>query len=201
MTVHITKIISKFLETSQSTANGKPVDATQELYAIGIANVASSFFQSFPITGSLSRSAVINSSGVRTPLSGLYTGLLVIAALLFFTPYFYYIPKSSLAGVIIAAVVFMVEVKVVKPMWRTKSKWNYRIAIAPCIDWWCSSLLFVDFAINCTIWQYNLKWLAVLPVFVLRFLYVKNYKFRANQSRGRKISVIVVKMNCNHNMC
>lgn len=106
-------------------ANGKPVDATQELIAIGVCNVANSFIQAFPTTGSLSRSAVNNSSGVRTPLGGLYTGLLVIIALLFFTPYFYYIPKSSLAAVIIAAVVFMVEVKVVKPMWRTKSKLRY----------------------------------------------------------------------------
>lgn len=97
------------------------MDATQELIAIGVSNVANSFIQAFPVTGSLSRSAVNNSSGVRTPLGGLYTGLLVIIALLFFTPYFYYIPKTSLAAIIIAAVVFMVEVKVVKPMWRTKS--------------------------------------------------------------------------------
>lgn len=98
------------------------MDATQELIAIGVCNVANSFIQAFPTTGSLSRSAVNNSSGVRTPLGGLYTGFLVIIALLFFTPYFYYIPKTSLAAIIIAAVVFMVEVKVVKPMWRTKSK-------------------------------------------------------------------------------
>lgn len=57
-------------------------------------------------------------------MGGLYTGILVIAALLFFTPYFYYIPKATLAGVIIAAVIFMVEVKVVKPMWRSKSKFD-----------------------------------------------------------------------------
>lgn len=49
-------------------------------------------------------------------------GLIVILSLQFFTPYFYYIPKASLAAVIIAAVVFMVEFHVVKPMWRTKSK-------------------------------------------------------------------------------
>lgn len=51
-----------------------------------------------------------------------FTGLLVILALLFLTPYFSYIPKASLAAIIIAAVIFMVEVKVVKPMWRAKSK-------------------------------------------------------------------------------
>lgn len=103
-------------------ANGKPVDATQELIAIGLANIANSFVQGFPGTGSLSRSAVNNASGVRTPLGNIYTMALVVLSLLFFTPYFSYIPKASLAAVIIAAVVFMVEVKVVKPMWRTKSK-------------------------------------------------------------------------------
>ncbi|GAB0095086.1 sodium-independent sulfate anion transporter [Sergentomyia squamirostris] len=101
-------------------ANGKPVDATQELIAIGVGNIANSFVQGFPGTGSLSRSAVFNASGVRTPMANIYTSLLVIFALQFFTPYFYFIPKASLAAIIIAAVIFMVEVKVVKPMWRTK---------------------------------------------------------------------------------
>lgn len=48
------------------------------------------------------------------------SGILVILSLLFFTPYFFYIPKAALAGIIISAVVFMVEVRVVKPMWRSK---------------------------------------------------------------------------------
>ncbi|KAG5315058.1 PREDICTED: sodium-independent sulfate anion transporter [Acromyrmex echinatior] len=101
-------------------ANGKSVNATQELIAIGITNIGNSFIQAFPSTGSLSRSAVNNASGVRTPFGGIYTGLLVILALLFLTPYFSFIPRATLAAIIIAAVIFMVEVKVVKPMWRTK---------------------------------------------------------------------------------
>lgn len=101
-------------------ANGKTVDATQELIAIGTANIANSFVQGYPGTGALSRGAVNNASGVRTPMGSLYTGILVILSLLFFTPYFFYIPKAGLAGIIIAAVIFMVEVRVVKPMWRSK---------------------------------------------------------------------------------
>lgn len=103
-------------------ANGKSVDATQELLAIGASNIVNSFAQGYPGTGSLSRGAVNNASGVRTPLGSLYTGVLVIFALLFMTPLFYYIPKSALASIIIAAVIFMVEVRVVKPMWRSKSE-------------------------------------------------------------------------------
>lgn len=98
------------------------MDATQELIAIGASNVLNSFVSGFPGTGSLSRGAVNNASGVRTPLGNLYTGGLVILSLLFLTPLFYYIPKAALAAIIISAVVFMVEVKVIKPMWRSKSK-------------------------------------------------------------------------------
>lgn len=101
-------------------ADGKTVDATQEILAIGLCNIGNSFVHGFPGSGSFSRSAVNNASGVRTPLGGLYTSVLVIASLMVLTPYFYYIPKTCLAAVIIAAVVFMVEVRVVKPIYRSK---------------------------------------------------------------------------------
>lgn len=104
------------------TANGKPADATQELIAVGVANIANSFVQGFRGNGALARGAVNNASGVRTPLGNLYTGVLVIVALLYFTPYFYFIPKAALAAIIIAAVIFMIQYRVVKPMWRSKSE-------------------------------------------------------------------------------
>lgn len=107
------------------SADGKTIDATQEMIAIGLCNIASSFVSSMPVSGALSRGAVNHASGVRTTFGGIYTGILVILSLHFFTPYFYYIPKASLAAVIIAAVVFMVELHVVKPMWRTKSKLRF----------------------------------------------------------------------------
>lgn len=114
-----------FVETNTNDflkAKGKTIDSTQELIAIGTANIVNSFAQGYPGTGAISRGAVNNASGVRTPLGNLYTGILVLFALLFLTPLFFYIPKAALAAVIIAAVLFMVEVKVVKPMWRSKSK-------------------------------------------------------------------------------
>jgi len=96
------------------------VDANQEMVALGLCNVAGSFFQSFPVTGSFSRTAVNAASGVRTPLGGVYTGLLVLLSLQFLLPYCAFIPKASLAAVIITAVIFSVEYHVVRPMWRSK---------------------------------------------------------------------------------
>lgn len=46
---------------------------------MGVCNIGNSLVQGFPGSGSLSRSAVNNSSGVRTPLGGLYTGMLNIS--------------------------------------------------------------------------------------------------------------------------
>ncbi|KAH9645242.1 hypothetical protein HF086_012120 [Spodoptera exigua] len=101
-------------------SEGKYVDATQEMVALGVCNVVSSLVHSMPVSGALSRGAVNHASGVATTAGGLYTGALVLLSLQYFTPYFYYIPKASLAAVIIAAVVFMMELHVFKPIWRTK---------------------------------------------------------------------------------
>ncbi|XP_012217355.1 sodium-independent sulfate anion transporter-like isoform X2 [Linepithema humile] len=101
-------------------SDGKSIDATQEMLALGACNVMSSFVSSMPVSGGLSRGAVNHSSGVKTTLGGVYTGVLVLISLQFLTPYLYYIPKAALAAVIIAAVVFTVEFQVLKPMWRSK---------------------------------------------------------------------------------
>ncbi|XP_034662681.1 sodium-independent sulfate anion transporter isoform X2 [Drosophila subobscura] len=104
----------------QAFADGKPTDATQELIASGICNVANSFVQGLRSNGGIARGAILNASGVRTQLSNLYTSVIVIIALLYLTPCFYYIPKAALASIIIAAVVFMVQYRVIKPMWHSK---------------------------------------------------------------------------------
>lgn len=51
-----------------------------------------------------------------------FLGIIIILALSTLTPYFFYIPKASLAAVIICAVIFMIEYEVVKPMWRSNRK-------------------------------------------------------------------------------
>ena len=55
----------------------------------------------------------------------LFAGILVLLALAFLTPYFYYIPKASLAAVICMAVYAMVEYQIIKPIWKTKSTYTF----------------------------------------------------------------------------
>ncbi|XP_062612183.1 sodium-independent sulfate anion transporter-like [Saccostrea cucullata] len=98
--------------------NNYKIFPSQELIAIGLANIISSFVGSYPVTGSFSRTAVNSQSGVKTPASGIFTGVLIVLALYTLTPLFYYIPKSALSAVIIFSVIQMVDVSVVKKLWK-----------------------------------------------------------------------------------
>lgn len=104
-------------------AEGESIDVTQELITVGFSNVFTSFFQGYRVNGGLTRSAINKASGAKTQLSNLYTGLVVVVSLLFLTPYFTYIPKSCLSAVLISAVIFMIQYRVVKPMWKSKSEY------------------------------------------------------------------------------
>lgn len=107
---------------SKAFGAGQAVDATQEMLALGVGSVAGSFFSAIPISSAFSRSAVCDASGVRSQLAGSFTGILVILALNFLTSSFYWIPKASLAAVVIAAVIIMIDYERVLPMWRISSK-------------------------------------------------------------------------------
>lgn len=71
---------------------------------MGFTNVLGPFLGGYPATGSFSRTAIKSKAGVRTPLAGIFTGVVVLLALYALTSVFYYIPMSSLAGLIIHAV-------------------------------------------------------------------------------------------------
>ncbi|KAH9499568.1 hypothetical protein Btru_074151 [Bulinus truncatus] len=98
--------------------NQYKLDPTQELLSYGIGNLVTSFFQGYAVTGTFSRTAINSQCGVKTPLGNIFTGVIVIIALYFLTPLFYYIPKCALAGVIIAAVLAMVDIRSFKMLYR-----------------------------------------------------------------------------------
>lgn len=95
------------------------LDANQELKALGIANIAGSFFKSFPVTGGFSRTAVNDQAGAKTGLASIISASLIIITLLFLTSYFYYLPNAVLAAIIIVAVYGLIDFKEAKYLWKT----------------------------------------------------------------------------------
>ncbi|RMG24507.1 MAG: solute carrier 26 family protein [Bacteroidetes bacterium] len=95
------------------------VDSNQELIALGLANVGGSFFQSYPVTGGFSRTAVNDQAGAQTGLAAIISAGLILLTLLFLTPLFYYLPKAILASVIMVAVFGLIDWKEVRYLWKT----------------------------------------------------------------------------------
>ena len=104
------------------SAPTKSIDSTQEILALGICQFVGSFAGSLPVTASFGRSTVNRASGVKTPFGGIVTGLIVIAACLFLTPHFAYIPTAALAAVIISSVVLTIDIEILLPIWKSKSE-------------------------------------------------------------------------------
>lgn len=92
------------------------------MVALGLCNIFGSFFHSMPVTGSFTRSAVNNASGVRTTMAGVFTSIMLVLAIAFLTPTFRYVPKATLASVVIGAMFYLFDFKAFPLLWRTKSK-------------------------------------------------------------------------------
>ncbi|XP_076841187.1 sodium-independent sulfate anion transporter [Brachyhypopomus gauderio] len=100
--------------------NNYYIDANQEILVIGLTNVLGSFVSAYPVTGSFGRTAVNSQTGVCTPAGGIVTSVVVILSLAFLMPLFAFIPKASLAAVIICAVAPMIDFRVLPRIWRVK---------------------------------------------------------------------------------
>ncbi|ODM94912.1 Sodium-independent sulfate anion transporter [Orchesella cincta] len=137
--------LMEHITAAKALAGTKPVDASQEMMAIGLTNMVGSFFGSMPVTGSFSRSMVNAASGAESPLGGLLTGSLVLLALQFLTPYFYYIPSASLAAVIVCAVMLNIDFKIAYQLWCSK-----KMDLIPWAFTFCVSLLVgLEYGILC----------------------------------------------------
>jgi SulP family sulfate permease len=105
---------------AMATRTRQRIDPNQELIGQGLANIAGSFFQSFPVSGSFSRSAVNLASGAVTGMSSVVAGLVVLVTLLALTPLLYHLPQSVLAAVIMMAVANLVNLQAIRHIWRAQ---------------------------------------------------------------------------------
>ncbi|TWW59586.1 sodium-independent sulfate anion transporter [Takifugu flavidus] len=119
-----------------ASQNNYRIDANQELLAIGVTNIMGSFVSAYPVTGSFGRTAVNSQTGVCTPAGGIVTSAIVLLSLAFLMPAFYYIPKASLAAVIICAVAPMVDFHVVAKMWRIRRLDLLPFAVTFLLSFW-----------------------------------------------------------------
>lgn len=103
---------------SMAAKTRQRLDPNQELIGQGLSNIVGSISQSYPVSGSFSRSAVNLGAGAITGFSSVVTGLVVVIALIWLTPLLYHLPQGTLAAVIMMAVIGLINVEGFKHAWH-----------------------------------------------------------------------------------
>jgi high affinity sulfate transporter 1 len=97
--------------------HGHRLDANRELLAVGVANLWSGVARGFPVSGGMSQSLVNESSGARTPVSGVIAALFTLVVVLFASGLLRNLPQPVLAAIVLAAVMSLVDVHALKTIW------------------------------------------------------------------------------------
>jgi len=95
------------------------VDPNEELVAVGGANLAAGLCSGMTVNGSLSKTAIGYAARARTQVSGLIVAALVVATILLLTGLFEDLPEATLAAVVVAALVDLVDVPALQDLYRT----------------------------------------------------------------------------------
>ena len=116
------------LSRAYAARTGINVDPNQEMMGLGVANLASGFFQGFPVSSSSSRTPVAEAAGAQTQLTGV-VGALAVALLLLVAPNLLQnLPTAALAAVVIASAIGLIEVTDLIRIFRIQ-RWEFWLSI------------------------------------------------------------------------
>ena len=101
-----------------ASRSGDHADVNQDMFSVGMANIASAFAGGMPASGSLTRSVLNFESGARTRFASMFAGLLslglavlIAASVDWGVPLIAYIPKAALAALVIALALSLFNIR------------------------------------------------------------------------------------------
>ena len=147
MPVLVITLVS-FLETASSAKvdserKGERWDQDQDLIGQGLGKIVSGFSGAFPTSSSFSRSALNLYAGAQSGWATVFSVIVVLIALLTFTPVLRYVPSPVLAAIVVAAVVGLLKPREFSRLWRLSrvealiaaTTFVVTIAAAPALYW------------------------------------------------------------------
>jgi sulfate permease, SulP family len=99
--------------------SGERLDVDQEFVGQGLANVAAGMLSGYPCSGSFTRSAVTFQAGARSHLAGVFCGIFVLGGVLAFGPFAEYLPRASIAGLLLLVAWKMIDREGIRRVLRT----------------------------------------------------------------------------------
>jgi SulP family sulfate permease len=100
---------SSSMAKTLSSVSGQRVDSNQDMFSLGMANLSCAYLSGMPCSGSLTRSALNHQSGARTPFAALFNGLFCLIGALTLGHLVGYIPRASLAVLIVCVAVSLIS--------------------------------------------------------------------------------------------
>ncbi|QQK64378.1 sulfate permease [Cobetia sp. cqz5-12] len=94
------------------------IDPDKELIALGLSNMGAGVSGGMPISGGLSRSVVNFDAGAATPLAGAFTAIGILLASLWLTDWLAWLPRATLAAIIIVATTSLIDIAAIKRTFR-----------------------------------------------------------------------------------
>lgn len=98
----------------------EPTEPNRELLALGVANVATGLFSGYPVSSSASRTAVAESSGIRSQLAGVIGAAAIVLLITVAPGLLAALPMAALAAVVIAAAIGIADPAAFLRLWRVR---------------------------------------------------------------------------------
>jgi anti-anti-sigma factor len=111
-----------------SRSHRYPINADQELLALGVANLAAGIGQGYPLAGGMSQSAVNEKAGAQTPFALVVASAAIGMVLMFLTGLLQNLPESVLAALVLIAVGGLIRPAELRHLYKV-SKMEFRIAM------------------------------------------------------------------------
>ncbi|HKR11705.1 MAG TPA: SulP family inorganic anion transporter [Pyrinomonadaceae bacterium] len=83
--------------------NGYRINVNQDLFALGVSDLASAFNRGFVVSGADSRTAVADASGGKSQMASIFAALVMAVVLIFLTGPLAYVPTAALAAILISS--------------------------------------------------------------------------------------------------
>ena len=99
------------LSRTFAARRGESVSGSQEMAALGVANMAGGALGGFPVSGSSSRTPVAEQAGARTQLTGVVGAVLLIVFILVLPDLTRFLPSATLAAVVISAAISLIDAR------------------------------------------------------------------------------------------
>jgi MFS superfamily sulfate permease-like transporter len=165
------------------------LSASQEMWAVGLANLCGCVTSSYPATASFSRSALNASAGARSPLSSLIIVLGLLVVLTLFTSGLRFIPSAALSAIIYVAIANLITFSDFWQAWKHSKKDFFTMVVTTTFTFVFDTSIGLAVGLGCSVLMYC----------VFDIILAKSHTPRLFTSRreGRGVDVLRIESDLN----